>query len=80
MVSTAGGTDRPCKAAVGHSCKLRDAIEGSDPNVELGKTGRPSLLNEGVRDALHRLEKLRSVELVEEKENTWRIVEKYEIK
>ena len=49
-------------------------------NDERKKTGRLPLTNEGVRDALHRLEKLKSVELVEEKENTWRIVEKYEIK
>ncbi|MEA1893887.1 MAG: hypothetical protein U9N36_01545 [Euryarchaeota archaeon] len=55
-------------------------------NDERMKHGRLPLTNEGVRDALYRLEKLKSVELVkgkedtEEKENTWRIVEKYEIK
>lgn len=55
-------------------------------NDERVKHGRLPLTNEGVRDALHRLEKLKSVELVEgkegteEKENTWRIVEKYEIR
>ncbi|KAF5416053.1 MAG: hypothetical protein C5S48_04195 [Candidatus Methanogaster sp.] len=54
-------------------------------NDERMKHGRLPLTGEGVRDALHRLEKLRSVELVEgkedtDKENTWRIVEKYEIK
>jgi hypothetical protein len=49
-------------------------------NVEREKTGRLPLTNEGVRDALHRLEKLKSVELVGGKQDTWRIVEKYEIK
>jgi hypothetical protein len=48
-------------------------------NDERKKTGRLPLTNEGVRDALHRLEKLKSVEPVEGKEDTWRIVEKYEI-
>lgn len=55
-------------------------------NNERIKYGRQQLTDEGVRDALHRLETIRSVELVdgkedtEDKENTWRIVEKYEIK
>ena len=55
-------------------------------NDERVKHGRLPLTNEGVRDALQKLEKLKSVELVkgkediEEKENTWRIVEKYEIR
>lgn len=48
-------------------------------NVEREKTGRLPLTNEGVRDTLYRLEKLKSVELVEEKQDTWQIVEKYEI-
>jgi len=49
-------------------------------NNERKKTGRLPFTNEGVRDALHRLEKLKSVELVEGKQDTWRIVEKYEIR
>ncbi|KAF5416786.1 MAG: hypothetical protein U9N46_05350 [Euryarchaeota archaeon] len=49
-------------------------------NDERVKHGRLPFTNEGVRDALHRLEKLKSIELVEGKQDTWRIVEKYEIK
>ena len=48
-------------------------------NDERKKTGRLPFTNEGVRDALHRLENLKSVELVEGKQDIWRIVEKYEI-
>ncbi|MCD4843225.1 MAG: hypothetical protein K8R25_01935 [Methanosarcinales archaeon] len=49
-------------------------------NNERVKNGRFPLTNERVRDALLRLEKLKSVELVEGKQDTWRIVEKYAIK
>jgi len=50
-------------------------------NDERIKHGRQPLTNEGVRDALRRLEKLKSVEPVEGEQDTdiWRIVEKYEI-
>ena len=51
-------------------------------NDERIKHGRQPLTNDGVRDALRRLEKLKSVEPVEGEQDTdiWRIVEKYEIK
>lgn len=49
-------------------------------NEEREKYGRLPLTNEVMREALHRLEKIKSVELVEGKQDIWRIVEKYEIK
>lgn len=50
-------------------------------NDERIKHGRQPLTNEGVRGALRRLEKLKSVEPLEGEQDTdiWRIVEKYEI-
>ena len=64
----------------------RDADNSAEENLiaeytnnERKKNGRLPLTNEGVRDALRRLEKIKSVELVEGKQDTWRIVEKYEV-
>jgi hypothetical protein len=57
-----------------------ESLIAEHTNYERKKSGRLPLTNEGVRDALRMLEKLKSVELVEGKQDTWRIVEKYEIK
>jgi hypothetical protein len=57
-----------------------ESLIAEHTNHERKKNGRLPLTNEGVRDALCRLKKLKSVELVEGKQDTWRIVEKYEIK
>jgi len=57
-----------------------ESLIAEHTNHERKKNGRLPLTNEGVRDALCRLKKLKSVELVERKQDTWRIVEKYEIK
>lgn len=65
----------------------RDADNSAEENLieeytnnERDKHGRLPLTNEGVKDALHRLEKIKSVERLEGKQDTWRIVEKYEIR
>jgi len=65
----------------------RDADNSAEENLiaeytnnERNKNGRLPLTNEGLRDALRMLEKLKSIELVEGKQDTWRIVEKYEIR
>ena len=65
----------------------RDADNSAEENLiaeytnnERKKNGRLPLTNEGLRDALRMLEKIKCVELVEGKQDTWRIVEKYEIK
>ena len=64
----------------------RDADNSAEENLiseytnnERKKNGRLPLTNEGLRDALRMLEKLKSIELVEGKQDTWRIVEKYKI-
>ena len=57
-----------------------ESLIAEHTNYERKKSGHLPLTSEGVRDALRMLEKLKSVELVEGKQDTWRIVEKYEIK
>jgi hypothetical protein len=58
----------------------KESLIAEHTNHVRKKNGRLPLTNEGVRDALRMLEKLKSVELVEGKQDTWRIVEKYKIK